>query len=191
MKFLGKQAITGMFLSVSICFMAYGNRIALIDGTHSIGAFGNSFSFRFDTEPILNYLPSEKDFQEAGEQVALISMNQDREELTFFMPLAVLKGEKPKRFIHQMNVTKNLPFSVHVEAAKTPMEGLRCKVSFDPKIVGFKIEKFVSPKLEHGFTITFYRRDILDNILSGHHNQTIIRTAYAGQKSDPLKKKYA
>lgn len=192
MKFLGKQAVISLLLSISICFIAYGkSNIALTDATHSIGVFGNSISFRFEAEPIFNYLPSEKDYQEADEQVASISMNQDREELHFFMPLAFIKGDKPKRFIHQMNVTKDLPFSVHVEAVKTPMDGLKCKVSFDPKLVGFKIDKFVSPKQEHGFTITFYKLDVLGKISSGHNNQNIIRTAQAEQKSDFLKKKYA
>ncbi len=157
--------------------------IDFMDGTHARGIFGDKISLRFNSELIVNYLPSAQDYIEAEDEgIDIIQFK----EITFFMPLVTIKSDKVRRFVKQINSIEGKPYYVALEQTTGPMKGLKCTIGFNPQEVGFRVELFVSPKQEHGVSLMFFNRNQLTTIATQH--DTIKRVACI--KGDSPKKKY-
>jgi len=155
-------------------------KVKIINIAHHKGALSHRITFRFDSPPLFNLLPlspveAEKD------------RKADVEEYHFFLPQTVLKGDATKKFVSQMNASNHPAFHVSIERVTTPLEGLLCKVHFDPNKMGFQVESGISPKLEPSVTLTFYDRNALKAINVSHN--AILRTSYVDGAQ--VKKKYA
>ena len=187
-----------LLMGISVCVLLQSqSKVALTHADHSQNPFGGKVAFRFDQEPIINYLPSSQDYTQV-EQVVFLDKQPEgqtelctKKELVFFLPLASVKHKKTQEFINQINVTKHLPYTMVVEPVLTPMQGLLCTVTFNPQEVGFQVESFLSPKGEPGIAFTFYLKDKLQTVLGNH--DTIKKVAFASSScsSSAAKKKYA
>lgn len=117
----------------------------------------------FSQEPIVNKIPR-------------IAKDQPNTNIELFFPGAELKGlsadELEKKMVDAN--TKALMYQIKLERASTPINGVRCTISFDKQRVAFDYDTFLSISAQHAVRLHFFNKQLLKKISS---DGALLRTA--------------
>lgn len=128
------------------------------------GVLSDKLVFSFSGNPICTYMP--KSEQENILKNGTLTADEDGQlRMTFFVPLANIKGKESKKVIQKLsNEMCDSDYCVHVKEVKTPIKGIEYSISFAPEKRGFEYLSFKSITGQKGIMFKFHNHGALKKV---------------------------
>jgi N-acetylmuramoyl-L-alanine amidase len=146
---------------LSVCLLSmYGMQLSAAVALNSLdkvyhhkGRLSDKVACYFSKDQLCNHIPDKANEMQEGKQM-----------LRFFFPLAVIGSAECKQMVCQLNDARNENYSLRIESVTKPIKGLSLIVEYDPQKLGFEYETFTSIQKQPGVVFKFYHKDTLKEI---------------------------
>lgn len=155
MERLGKRILViaiGILLSISTLRPADQNKLTKVfhhtnDDAKSTNIELGTLFFYFDREPVYRVVP-----------------NQAKDKLVFEFSDIAPDSAETAAMIKKVNSSKAPHYSITIERAKAPVNGLRVVMKFNPDLIGVTIDHSPSIRMEKGVIFHLHNKELLKTI---------------------------